>query len=79
MNNTIAAVFSRELVRLEAESMGWTLLEPGVYLHVSDDQATEVLVTGIAQAGAIQRRENHPRGLAIDNRKTQLALLGQRV
>lgn len=32
--------------------MGWTPLEPGVYLHVEDEQATEVLVVGIAQAGA---------------------------
>jgi hypothetical protein len=28
--------------------MGWTPLEPGVYLHVSD--ATEVLVVGLARA-----------------------------
>lgn len=37
---------SRELGLLEAESLGWTPLEPGVYLHISDDQATEVLVVG---------------------------------
>ena len=79
MSPDIEADFWRERAEIETESIGWQLLEPGVYLHVSDDQATEVLVTGIAQAGAIQRRENHPRGLAIDNRKTQLALLGQRV
>jgi hypothetical protein len=41
-----------ELAEIEAESIGWQPLEPGVYLHISDDQATEVLVTGIAQAGA---------------------------
>lgn len=44
--------FQRELALLEAESIGRQPLEPGVYLHVEDDQATEVLVTGIAQAGA---------------------------
>ena len=31
--------------------MGWTPLEPGVYLHVSDAYATEVLVVGVPQAG----------------------------
>lgn len=48
----IEADFQRELALLEAESLGWQPLEPGAYLHVEDDQATEVLVTGIAQAGA---------------------------
>ena len=42
---------SRELALLEAESLGWLPLEPGVYLHVGDDQATEVLVVGVPQAG----------------------------
>ena len=45
------ADFLRELALLEAESIGWTPLEQGVYLHVSDVQATEVLVVGIPQAG----------------------------
>jgi hypothetical protein len=31
---------------IEAESMGWTLLKPGMYLHVSDANAAEVLVVG---------------------------------
>jgi hypothetical protein len=39
-----------ELAQIEAESMGWTPLEPGVYLHVSDATATEVLVVGLARA-----------------------------
>ena len=47
----IEADFLRELAELEAESIGWQLLEPGAYLHVEDDQATEVLVVGIPQAG----------------------------
>jgi hypothetical protein len=42
--------FQRELAEFEAESMGWTPLEPGVYLHVSDANATEVLVVGLARA-----------------------------
>jgi len=46
----IEADFQRELAQIEAESMGWTPLEPGVYLHVSDANATEVLVVGLARA-----------------------------
>ena len=30
--------------------MGWTLLEPGVYLHVIDANTAEVLVVGMAHA-----------------------------
>ncbi len=32
---------------IEAESLGWTPVEPGVYLHVSDAKAAEVLVVGV--------------------------------
>ena len=46
----IEADFQRELAEIEAESMGWTPLEPGVYLHVSDANAAEVLVVGLAHA-----------------------------
>ena len=46
------ADFQRELALLESESLGWTPLEPGAYLHVSDTNATEVLVVGLPQAGA---------------------------
>ena len=34
---------------IEAESIGWVPLGGGAYLHVDDDNATEVLV--VAQAG----------------------------
>ena len=37
----------------EAESMGWTPLEPGVYLHVSDASAAEVLVVCVPQVSAL--------------------------
>ncbi len=47
----IEADFQRELDEIEAESLGWIPLEPGVYLHVSDASATEVLVVGVPQAG----------------------------
>ena len=50
--DSIEADFQRELALLEAESMGWTPLEQGVYLHVGDAKATEVLVVGVPEAGA---------------------------
>jgi hypothetical protein len=50
MNASIEADFQRELAEIEAESMGWTPLEPGVYLHVGDTNATEVLVVGLVRA-----------------------------
>jgi hypothetical protein len=46
----IEADLQRELYEIEAESMGWTPLEPGVHLHVSDESAAEVLVVGLAHA-----------------------------
>jgi hypothetical protein len=52
MSPDIEADFWRELAEIEAESIGWQPLEAGAYLHVEDDQATEVLVVGIPQAGA---------------------------
>ena len=50
--DSIEADFLCELSEIEAESIGWQPLEPGAYLHVEDDQATEVLVVGMPQAGA---------------------------
>ena len=52
MSADIEADFWRELAQIEAESIGWQPLAPGAYLHVSDEQATEVLVVGMPQAGA---------------------------
>ena len=46
----IEADFQRELAEIEAESMGWTPLEDGVYLHASDANVAEVLVVGMARA-----------------------------
>jgi hypothetical protein len=40
------------LDEIEAESIGWTPLEPGAYLHVSDPNATEIVIVGVPQAGA---------------------------
>lgn len=50
MQADIEAEFWRELAQIEA--IGWIPLAPGIYLHVEDDQATEVLVVGVPQAGA---------------------------
>lgn len=50
--NEIEADFQSELAQIQAESKGWMPLEPGVYLHVSDENATEVLVVGVPEAGA---------------------------
>lgn len=47
----IEADFWRELAAIEAEAIGWQPLEPGAYLHVSDENAVEVLVVGVPQGG----------------------------
>jgi len=42
--------FLRELAEIEAESMGWILLEDGAYLHVdSEDGIVEIV--GLADSG----------------------------
>jgi len=40
------------LEEIQAESIGWIPLEPGAYLHVSDPDATEIVIVGVPQAGA---------------------------
>ena len=40
-----------ELAQIKAESIGCIPLGEGAYLHVDDENATEVLVVGVAQAG----------------------------
>ena len=52
MRINIESDFWVELAQIQAESIGWIPLEDGVYLHVSDETATEVLVVGVPQAGA---------------------------
>ena len=44
--------FKLELQEIAAESIGWIPLQVGAYLHVSDENATELLVVGLPQAGA---------------------------
>jgi len=48
--STVEADFWAELAQIQAESIGWIPLDEGVYLHVADDNATEVLVVGMAHA-----------------------------
>ncbi len=45
------ADFQLELAAIEAESIGWIPLESSAYLHVSDENATVVLVVGLPQMG----------------------------
>lgn len=43
--------FKQELAEIQAESIGWLQLEHGAYLHLSDANATEVVVVGQPQFG----------------------------
>jgi hypothetical protein len=47
--HSIEADFWAELAAIQAESIGWMPLEEGVYLHVSDENVTEVLIVGLAR------------------------------
>ena len=40
-----------DLESFEAESLGWLPLDLGAYLHISDERAAEVVITGAPQAG----------------------------
>jgi hypothetical protein len=51
MTPDIEADFWAELTQIQVESIGWIPLESGAYLHVSDENATEVLVVGLPQLG----------------------------
>ena len=42
--------FLRELAEIEAESMGWILLDDGVYLQLGSDEEV-VEIVGFADAG----------------------------
>ena len=47
--NPIEADFLRELREIEAESMGWQALEPGVYLHAGDPQAEDSVEADVVE------------------------------
>jgi len=42
-----------DLESLKAESLGWLPLAADAYLHISDDSAAEVIITGVPQAGSV--------------------------
>ena len=44
------ADIAAELAQIQAESLGWTPLEPGAYLHVGDPNATVIEVVGVPHA-----------------------------
>jgi len=43
----------QELAAIEAESIGWQPLEPGVYLHVEDENAHRGAGGGCASGGGV--------------------------
>ena len=47
--NTIGEDFWPELAQLQAETIGWILLEEGAYLHKGSDDSV-IQVVGIAKA-----------------------------
>ena len=49
-HDQLQADFLRELAEIEAESMGWILLDDGVYLHLGSDEEV-VEIVGFADAG----------------------------
>jgi hypothetical protein len=48
--HSIESDFWAELAQIQDESIGWIPSEEGVYMHVSDETTTEVLVVGLASA-----------------------------
>jgi len=44
------ADIAAELAQIQAESIGWTPLEQGAYLHVGDPNATVIEVVGVPHA-----------------------------
>ncbi len=46
----LEAIHQQEMAEIEAESIGWTELAPGAYLHTANEQATVIDIVGIATA-----------------------------
>jgi hypothetical protein len=46
----LETMHQQEMAELEAESIGWTELAPGTYLHTANEQATVIDIVGIATA-----------------------------
>ena len=49
-SESIADELAAELAQIQAESIGWTPLEAGAYLHVGDANATVIEVVGVPHA-----------------------------
>jgi hypothetical protein len=47
--NSVEADFWANLAQIQAESIGWILLDEGAYMHVDSDDAV-IQVIGIAKA-----------------------------
>lgn len=46
----LEALHPQEMAEIEAESIGWTELAPGTYLHTANEQASVIDIVGIATA-----------------------------
>lgn len=42
-----------EMAEIEAESIGWTELAPGTYLHTNNEQASVIDIVGIASINMV--------------------------
>ena len=48
--DALEAIHRQEMAEIEAESIGWTELAPGAYLHTANEQTTVIDIVGIATA-----------------------------
>jgi hypothetical protein len=46
----LETMHQQEMAEIEAESIGWTELAPGTYLHTANEQAAVIDIVGIATA-----------------------------
>ena len=46
----LEAAHSQEMAEIEAESIGWTPLEPGAYLHTANEDLPTIDIVGITTA-----------------------------
>lgn len=46
----LEAAHPQDMAEIEAESIGWTPLEPGTYLHTANENLASIHIVGIATA-----------------------------
>lgn len=51
---TLEAQHNREMAEISAESIGWTELSPGTYLHLHNEQVQVIDIVGIATASMVE-------------------------